>query len=98
MHVLNKLWQGEITPYERSCRKNSPVQKLNDALAEKSKALECAMSEEAHSLWADYSDLRSGVESLSCEDAYIEGVRFGILLMLDVLGGNNGNFTDSRSV
>ena len=95
MLILDKLWQGETSPCERYCQKNSQVQELNDALAEKSKALDCSLSEEARALWNDYSDLRSRIEMLSCEDSYIEGVRFGVLLMLDTLSRNDDNFTDS---
>ena len=94
MLVIDKLWNGEISPSERYCRKNSPAQELNDELAEKSQALERAMSEEIKPLWEDYSAVRSRIEMLESEDAYIEGVRFGVLLMLDVLCENDENFLD----
>ena len=94
MLVLDKLWNGEISPCERYCQKNSSAQEIKDKLSEKSQALDRAMSEEIKRLWEDYSAVRSRVEMLESENAYIEGVRFGVLLMLDVLCENDVNFLD----
>lgn len=96
MFVLDRLWKGEISPCERCYREHGQAQKLSKELSDKSGMLNSLMPEELRKLWDDYTTTWDKLEWFSTQDAYFEGIRFGILLMLDVLSGNNENYINKE--
>lgn len=86
MYVLNKLWNGEISPMERSIRSGSEYHKALVEICEKTEALLEILPPEAKAQMEDLEDLRANLHLLAEADTFVYGFRLGAGMMLDIIG------------
>ena len=86
MLILEKLWNGENSPFERSIQENSEYQKLSHRTTELQKLLYRELSTEGQVAFDEYCEKEQQLTDISEQDAFIKGVRIGAKLILDILG------------
>ena len=86
MFMIDDLWNGRFTPSERSIRKNSHYQEVAKQGTEYLEIFFKELSQEGKRAFDDYHNSQMELWSLSEQDAFAKGIRFGMRLMLDVVG------------
>lgn len=86
MFMIEDIWHGRFTPSERMIRKGSRYQKLSMQGSDAYELFYNELSSEGKKAFEDYYSSMMEMESISEQDAFAQGVRFGIRLMLDVVG------------
>jgi len=86
MYLLNELWYGNVTPNERSARKNSEYARVSQEANECLEQLMAELSPKEKTVLEAFASKSMTLASISDEDAFICGVRIGARFMLDVLG------------
>ena len=86
MFVLEDLWYGRITPSEREVRKDSRYDKVSHQGTEYLQMFHQELSPEGKEAFEAYYSSQMELWEISEQDAYFQGIRFGIRLMLDVIG------------
>ena len=86
MLILEKLWNGEITPFEREILEKSEYQKISRRTTELQKAIYKELSAEGKTAFDEYCEKEQQLTDISEQDAFIKGVRIGAKLILDILG------------
>ena len=86
MFMIEDLWFGRFSPSERTIRKGSHYKKVSDQAHEHYETFYEELSEEGKKSFEEYYSSMMELESISEQDAFTQGVRFGIRLMLDVVG------------
>lgn len=94
MYVLNKLWNGEVSPMERSIRPGSAYHKTVSEICEKTEALLETLPPEAKAKVEVLENLTSRLNLLAEEDMFLYGFRMGARMMLDIVGDYEGQFRD----
>ena len=86
MLILEQLWKGEISPFERGVLENSEYQALSRRTAELQDLLYKELSTEGQAVFDEYNDKEEQLADISEQDAFLQGVRIGAKMILDVLG------------
>jgi len=86
MFIIEDLWFGRFTPSERTVRRGSHYQKVSDEGNAHFEKFYKELSSEGKQAFDDYYSSMMELSSLSEQDAFTQGIRFGIRLMLDVVG------------
>ena len=86
MFMIEDLWLGRFTPSDRMIRKNSHYQKVNKQSEAYYDAFYNELSPAGKEAFENYYGTLMELENISEQDAFTLGVRFGIRLMLDVVG------------
>ena len=86
MYVLNSLWRGEISPYEKHFRSNEEFKRLRTKMQEEYKLFIGELSENGKAHFEAYESLFMEMQSFCDEDNFIDAFRLGARMMLDVLG------------
>lgn len=84
MYILDRLWEGQVTPNDKTFRNNSQYGKL----IRKAHSLEetfCAeLSADGKQHYQDFLGIQMDLLAISEQDAFIRGVRLGAQFILDV--------------
>ena len=86
MFMIEDIWFGRFTPSERMIRKGSRYQKLSKQGEAYYDIFSKELSSEGKQAFEDYYSTLMELEGISEQDAFAQGIRFGIRLMLDVVG------------
>lgn len=86
MLILEKLWQGEISPIERGVLENSEYQTLSRRTAELQSMLYKELSAEGRAFFDEYNDKEELLSGIAEQDAFIKGIRVGAKFILDICG------------
>lgn len=86
MFMIDDLWNGRFTPSERTIRKGSHYQKVSVQGTEYLEVFHKELSPEGKKAFDDYYSSQMELWGLSEQDAFTQGIRFGVRLMLDVVG------------
>lgn len=92
MYVLEDLWWGNIQPCERRIRKNSEYDRINSQSVEHLKTFHKELSPEGQDAYDAYRECENKLAEITEIDTFIRGVRFGVRLMMDVIGDYNSPF------
>jgi hypothetical protein len=85
MKIIEDLYYGRISPYEMSISAASEYQKLK-ALADRNEdLLRESLSDEQKALLEKLIESVTDISSISERDMFINGVRLGMKLMMDVM-------------
>lgn len=87
MYVLDRLWQGEISPAERRVRPGTDYQKASRELYEKIEAFRAVLTPEARKQLEAIGDLKSDLSTMENRDFFLYGFRLGAGLILDIVRG-----------
>lgn len=92
MYVLDKLWQGKISPNEQCIVHGSEYSDIRHKATQLSKQLVSCLSEEGKRVFQEYQELREQMCYISEEDCFVNGFRIGVGLLLDAVGPENSQF------
>ena len=92
MYVLDKLWQGKLSPNEQCIVHGSEYSDIRHKATQLSKQLVSSLSEEGNRIFQEYQDLREQMAYISEEDMFVNGFRIGVGLLLDAVGPDNSQF------
>ena len=92
MYVLDKLWQGKLSPNEQCIVHGSQYSDLRHKASQLSHQFVSTLSEDGKRLFQEYQDLREQMSYISEEDMFVNGFRIGVGLLLDAVGSYESQF------
>ena len=92
MYVLDKLWQGKLSPNEQCIVHGSEYSDIRHKATQLHKQIVSSLSEEGNRIFQEYQDLREQMAYISEEDMFVNGFRIGVGLLLDAVGPENSQF------
>ena len=92
MYVLDKLWQGKLSPNEQCIQHGSEYSEIRHKATQLSKEIVSGLSEEGKRKYQEYQDLRERMCYISEEDMFVNGFRIGVGLLLDAVGPESSQF------
>ena len=82
--ILERLFFGEIVPWEDRPEGTKEFQKINQELAQLSDTLENRLDETSEAVLDQYLSGRADLESMYCCENFKTGFRLGVQLILEV--------------
>ena len=92
MFVLESLWRDGLTPNEKYTRKGSEYHRLLEELCEEEDNITAELSEDGKKSFTAYREAQSKLSAISEQEVFIEAVRLGARLILDIIGDYRGCF------
>ena len=92
MYVLDKLWQGKLSPSEQCINADSEYSELRHKAVQLEKQVLSSLSVEGKQIFQKYQDLRERMCYISEEDTFVNGFRIGVGLLLDAVGTYDSQF------
>lgn len=92
MYVLDKLWQGKLSPNEQCIVHGSEYSDLRSKAVLLEKQIICGLSDEGKRILQEYQELRDQMAYISEEDMFVNGFRIGVGLILDAVGTYESQF------
>ena len=92
MYVLDKLWQGKLSPNEQCVQHGSEYSEIRHRAVQLSTQIVSALSDEGKRMFQEYQDLRERMCYISEEDMFVNGFRIGVGLLLDAVGPYDSQF------
>lgn len=92
MYELKKLWRGQISPSERFIHTGSQYEQASKTHCEALNVLYTMLSPEARQQYEKLEQLSLDMLSIDTEEAFIQGFRPGVRLILDAITDYRGNF------
>ena len=89
MYVLEDLYAGRVRPSERSIAEGTRYAELLSLANEQEDIFRSELSVEGKKAYESFWDYRIELEKITDSDMFIKGVRFGVGLILDVVGEYN---------
>ena len=96
MYVLDKLWQGKLSPHEQCVVHGSEYSDLHRKAAQLSQQFVSALSEDGKRMFQEYKDLQAQMAYISEQDMFVNGFRIGVGLLLDAVGNYESQFSRYR--
>ena len=96
MFVLDKLWQGKLSPNEQCIVHGSEYSDIRHKATQLHKQIVSSLSEEGNRIFQEYQDLREQMAYISEEDMFVNGFRTGVGLILDSVGTYDSQFVRYR--
>ena len=97
MYILDDLYNGNIHPSEKCYRKGTEYAKLKGRSMEDMERFTEELSDAGKKLFEDYENKQALMADISEQDAFIEGVRFGVMFILDIINPSESQFSYSGS-
>lgn len=92
MYVLDKLWQGKLSPNEQCIVHGSEYSDIRHKATQLSKQIVSNLSDEVKQKFQEYQNLREQMCYISEEDMFVNGFRIGVGLLLDAVGPYDSQF------
>ena len=92
MFVLESLWRDGLTPNEKYTRKGSEYHRLLEELCDEEDKIAAELSEDGKKSFTAYREAQSKLSAISEQEVFIEAVRLGARLILDIIGDYRGCF------
>ena len=92
MFVLESLWRDGLTPNEKYTRKGSEYHRLLEELCDEEDKITAELSEDGKKSFTAYREAQSKLSAISEQEVFIEAVRLGARLILDIIGDYRGCF------
>ena len=92
MYVLDKLWQGKLSPNEQCIQHGSEYSEIRHKAVQLSNQIISSLSDDGKRIFQEYQDLRERMCYISEEDCFVNGFRIGVGLLLDAVGPDNSQF------
>ena len=90
-NLLHELWFGNIRPFANPPTDTHTTQKLALRLSQKREMLHAELTEQQTTLLAEYECASEEITSLAEANAFEEGFRLGVELMIEILKNNKIN-------
>ena len=92
MYVLDKLWQGKLSPNEQCIVHGSEYSDLRSKAVQLEKQIISSLSDDGKRVLREYQELREQMAYISEEDMFVNGFRIGVGLILDAVGSYESQF------
>ena len=92
MYVLDKLWQGKLSPNEQCIQHGSEYSEIRHKAVQLSNQIISSLSDDGKRIFQEYQDLREQMSYISEEDMFVNGFRIGVGLLLDAVGTYESQF------
>ncbi len=92
MYVLDKLWQGKLSPNEQCIQHGSEYSEIRHKAVQLNKQIISSLSDDGKRIFQEYQDLREQMCYISEEDSFVNGFRIGVGLLLDAIGTYDSQF------
>ncbi len=92
MYVLDKLWQGKLSPNEQCIQHGSEYSEIRHKAVQLSNQIISSLSDDGKRIFQEYQDLRERMCYISEEDSFVNGFRIGVGLLLDAIGSYDSQF------
>ena len=92
MYVLDKLWQGKLSPNEQCIVHGSEYSDIRHKATELSRQIVSSLSDDGKKMYQEYQELRERMAYISEEDMFVNGFRIGVGLILDAVGTYESQF------
>ena len=92
MYVLDKLWQGKLSPNEQCIVHGREYSDLRSKAVQLEKKILSGLSDEGKRTLQEYQELRDQMAYISEEDMFVNGFRTGVGLLLDAIGTYDSQF------
>ena len=92
MYVLDKLWQGKLSPNEQCIQHGSEYSEIRHKAVKLSNQIISSLSDDGKRIFQEYQDLRERMCYISEEDCFVNGFRIGVGLLLDAIGSYDSQF------
>ena len=86
MFVLESLWRDGLTPNEKYTRKGTQYHQTLEELCEEEDKITAELSEDGKKSFTAYREAQSKLSAISEQEVFIEAVRLGARLILDIIG------------
>ena len=90
-NLLHELWFGNVRPFANPPADTKNTQKLALRLSQKRELLLAQLTEQQTKLLAEYECASEEITSLAEANAFSEGFRLGVELMIEVMKGYKTN-------
>ena len=85
MYILHDLWNGELYPAERNCPTDEQYRTARKHMVEQEDLFWKELSPAGKHAYEAFQDARSDLIWQENQNAFVQGVRFGVQFMLDAL-------------
>ena len=85
MNVLEELWFGNISPWERSFKKGSAYSKLLTLIARHYDDLVERLNDEEKEIFEKYADCTTEMRDLTEREAFVKGFTIGAQIIIEVM-------------
>ena len=92
--ILEELYFGNIDPNSKQFIRGSDFDKAMRVIAENEEKLTERLSDQDKSLFCEFSNAQSEINSMTAVENFILGFRLGAKIMLEVMGGESGCLRD----
>ncbi len=92
MSILNDLYYGNISPWDKSIGSNSEYYKQNQRIFELQDMLTATLNDNENKLFTEVMELEARLCALCEEERYIDGFCTGVKLILESLNHKSTNF------
>ena len=92
MYVLDKLWQGKLSPNEQCIVHGSEYSDLRSKAVQLEKQIISSLSDNGKRVLREYQELREQMAYISEEDMFVNGFRIGVGLILDAVCSYESQF------
>lgn len=92
MYVLDKLWQGKLSPNEQCIQHGSEYSEIRHKAVQLSNQIISCLSDDGKRIFQEHQDLRERMCYISEEECFVNGFRIGVGLLLDAIGPYDSQF------
>ena len=85
MNILENLWYGNISPWERPFKKDSAYEELLALVIRHQDDLKSRLNDEEKEIFEKYADCTGEMHDLTEREAFVKGFTIGARIIIEVL-------------
>ena len=89
MNILEDLWFGNISPWERPFKKDGEYAELLSLVIRHQEDLLSRLNDEEKEIFEKYTDCTSEMHDLTEREAFVKGFTIGAQIIIEVMASNN---------
>ena len=89
MNILEDLWFGNISPWERPFKKDSAYAELLALVIRHQEDLNGRLNDEEKEIFEKYADCSTGMHDLTERETFVKGFTLGAKIIIEVLTTNS---------
>ena len=89
MNILEDLWFGNISPWERPFRKDGAYAELLALVVRHQEDLLSRLNDEEKEIFEKYTDCSTEIHDLTEREAFVKGFTIGAQIIIEVMASNN---------
>ena len=89
MNILEDLWFGNISPWERQFKKDGAYAELLSLVIRHQEDLLSRLNDEEKEIFDKYADCSTEMRDLTEREAFVKGFTIGAQIIIEVMASNN---------